>query len=123
MDIPIFVAFPRFSDTAKKIAQGHNIILIEGSPDEPDNVARIKMEIQSRLNGRPKPSPDSTETGETSVKAQQKTSQAAQREAEEEEKKAQVQLFTTTSTIHPEPKKKSRFMKLLKGEKKEEDEE
>jgi ssDNA-binding Zn-finger/Zn-ribbon topoisomerase 1 len=123
VDIPIFVAFPRFSDTAKKIAQGHSIILIEGSPDEPDNVARIKMEIQNRLNGSPKPSPNLKVTTEASVKTQQKTSLAAQREAEEAEKKAQVQLFTTTSTIHPEPKKKSRFMKLLKGEKKEEDEE
>ena len=123
VDIPIFVAFPRFSDTAQKIAQGHNMILIEGSPDEPDNVARIKMEIQNRLEPRPTMHTGPEGATEIPVEIEKTKLPTAQRVAQEEEKKSQVQLFTTTSTIHPEPKKKSRFMKLLKSKKTEEDEE
>jgi Zn finger protein HypA/HybF involved in hydrogenase expression len=122
VDIPIFVAFPRFSDTAQKIAQGHNMILIEGSPEEPDNVARIKSEIQYRLEPRPATTAE-TPSSVVPVQVEKTKAQTAKQAALEEEKKAQVQLFSTTSTIHPEPKKESRFRKLLKGKKKEEDEE
>ena len=125
VDIPIFVAFPKFSSTARKIAQGHNIILLEGSPDEPDNVARIKMEIQNRLSQRPSVPVDTTGKTEASVTVAKVAPQTAQKIAsqKEAEKKAQVQLFSATSTIHPEPKKKS-FIKLWKSsvkKKKEED--
>jgi hypothetical protein len=117
VDLPIFIAIPRFSDTAQKVAQGHNILLIEGSPDESDNIARIKMEIQSRLNGRRATTLDAASTKtDTALKVQQKSSQTTQRvtpEKEEEEKK--VQFFSTTSSIHPESKKTSGFIKYLKG--------
>jgi hypothetical protein len=49
VDLPVFIAIPKFSGPALKIAQGHNILLIEGSPEEPDNLARLKSEIQNRL--------------------------------------------------------------------------
>ena len=125
VDIPIFVAFPKFSDTAQKIAQGHNMILIEGSPDEPDNVARMKMEIQNRLSGRSKVVTGEPDSNDVEVSPQSKPQPVVQRSAsqKDEEKKAQVQLFTTTSTIHPEPKKTGKFMKYLKSRKKKEDEE
>jgi hypothetical protein len=123
VDIPIFVAFPRFSDTAQKIAQGHNMILIEGSPDEPDNVARIKAEIQNRLTPKPTTPTASENTSSTPVTAEKTKTQTIHGEPLEGDKKSQVKLFSTTSTIHPEPKKKSRFMKLIKGQKEEESEE
>jgi predicted RNA-binding Zn-ribbon protein involved in translation (DUF1610 family) len=49
VDLPVFIAIPKFSGAALKIAQGHNILLIEGSPEEPDNLARLKLEIQNRF--------------------------------------------------------------------------
>jgi len=117
VDLPVFVAIPKFSATAHKIAQGHNILLIEGSTEETDNIARMKLEIENRLSGRPPTQPEGTGTKtDTAQKAQQSGTQAARwsKEEEEEEKKAQIQLFSTTSSIHPEPKKTSGFMKYLK---------
>jgi hypothetical protein len=49
VDLPVFIAIPKFSGPALKTAQGHNILLIEGSPEEADNIARLKLEIQNRL--------------------------------------------------------------------------
>jgi predicted RNA-binding Zn-ribbon protein involved in translation (DUF1610 family) len=49
VDVPIFVAIPQLNETAKKIAQGHDILLIEGSTAEPEIMARIKSEIEKSL--------------------------------------------------------------------------
>jgi DNA-directed RNA polymerase subunit RPC12/RpoP len=49
VDIPIFVAMPRLQDTARKIAQGHNILLIEGSVNQKQFAQQIKQEID-RIN-------------------------------------------------------------------------
>lgn len=50
VDIPIFVAIPRLSDTAKKIAQGNKILLIEGSTEKTETITQIKNEIENRIN-------------------------------------------------------------------------
>jgi DNA-directed RNA polymerase subunit RPC12/RpoP len=52
VDIPIFVAMPVLNETAKKIAQGHEILLIEGSPDEKEVIENIKSEIESRIGAK-----------------------------------------------------------------------
>jgi predicted RNA-binding Zn-ribbon protein involved in translation (DUF1610 family) len=49
VDIPIFVAIPQLNETAKKIAQGYNILLIEGSTDEKEITAKLKSEIERSL--------------------------------------------------------------------------
>ena len=49
VDIPIFVAIPSLSETAKKIAQGHNIPLIEGSTEQKEVIDKIKNEIETRI--------------------------------------------------------------------------
>jgi ssDNA-binding Zn-finger/Zn-ribbon topoisomerase 1 len=50
VDIPIFVAIPKLSDIAKKIAQGNNILLIEGSTEQAEVINKIKNEIEARIN-------------------------------------------------------------------------
>jgi predicted RNA-binding Zn-ribbon protein involved in translation (DUF1610 family) len=50
VDIPIFVAIPGLSETAKKIAQGHDILLIEGSTEQAEVIDKIKNEIEARIN-------------------------------------------------------------------------
>jgi hypothetical protein len=50
VDIPIFVAVPKLSETTQKIAQGHNILIIEGSTDAPEVLNRIKKEIEDRIS-------------------------------------------------------------------------
>jgi ssDNA-binding Zn-finger/Zn-ribbon topoisomerase 1 len=50
VDIPIFVAIPGLNDTAKKIAQGNNILLIEGSTEQAEAITKIKNEIEARIN-------------------------------------------------------------------------
>ena len=52
VDVPIFVAMPQLNETAKKIAQGHNILLIEGSADEKEAIANIKAEIEKSLEAK-----------------------------------------------------------------------
>jgi predicted RNA-binding Zn-ribbon protein involved in translation (DUF1610 family) len=52
VDVPIFIAIPKLNETAQKIAQGHDILLIEGSIAEPEVMARIKTEIERRLEAK-----------------------------------------------------------------------
>jgi ssDNA-binding Zn-finger/Zn-ribbon topoisomerase 1 len=50
VDIPIFVALPQLNATARQIAQGHEILLIEGFMDEKE----LAEKVRSRLgNARP----------------------------------------------------------------------
>jgi predicted RNA-binding Zn-ribbon protein involved in translation (DUF1610 family) len=121
VDLPIFVAIPKFSETAKKIAQGHNILLLEGSPDEQDNIARMKMEIQNRLSGRPTAPAIGTEV-KIGEELRMQNTQTTKRATQQKEEEKKLQLFSTTSSIHPEPKKTG-FMKYLKSSRKKNKEE
>ncbi len=44
-DLPIFVAIPKLSETAKRIAQGYNLLVIEGIPQSKEQVAVLYDEI------------------------------------------------------------------------------
>ena len=50
VDIPIFIAIPKLNETAKKIAQGHSILLIEGSTEQQEIIQHIKQEIENRIS-------------------------------------------------------------------------
>lgn len=50
VDLPMFIALPKLSETARKIAKGHDILTIEGPPEGHDRIAQIKAEIESRIN-------------------------------------------------------------------------
>jgi predicted RNA-binding Zn-ribbon protein involved in translation (DUF1610 family) len=50
VDVPIFIAVPHLSENARKVAVGHNIMLIEGSTDEKEIMQRIKTEVANRIN-------------------------------------------------------------------------
>jgi len=52
VDLPIFVAIPKLGETAKRIAQGYNILVIEGIPKEKESLAMLNDEIQRRLSER-----------------------------------------------------------------------
>ena len=49
VDLPIFVAIPKLSDTAKKIAEGYNVLVVEGTPKEKEQLDQLEKEIQERL--------------------------------------------------------------------------
>jgi predicted RNA-binding Zn-ribbon protein involved in translation (DUF1610 family) len=49
VDVPIFVAIPKLSTPARRIAEGYNILVIEGIPQE-KQINLIKDEIQRRLS-------------------------------------------------------------------------
>jgi predicted RNA-binding Zn-ribbon protein involved in translation (DUF1610 family) len=49
VDIPIFIALPKLSEPARKIAKGHDILIIEGPPEGEERIAEIKAEIQRRI--------------------------------------------------------------------------
>jgi len=55
VDLPIFVAIPKLSETAKKIAQGYNVLIIEGLPRQKEELAVLYSEIQKRLKEVPAP--------------------------------------------------------------------
>jgi hypothetical protein len=50
VDIPVFIALPKLSETAGKIAKGHEILVIEGASNGGERLSEIKEEIKSRLN-------------------------------------------------------------------------
>jgi len=50
VDIPIFVAMPKLNETAKKIAQGHEILVIESSTIEKDAIEKIRKDIEVKIN-------------------------------------------------------------------------
>lgn len=52
VDLPIFVAIPKLSETARRIAQGYNLLVIEGIPQEKKQLAILYDEIQRRLSER-----------------------------------------------------------------------
>ena len=52
VDLPIFVAIPKLSETAKRIAQGYNLLVIEGIPQEKEQLGMLHDEIQKRLSER-----------------------------------------------------------------------
>jgi len=69
VDIPIFIAMPKLNENAKKIAQGHEILIIEGSTDEEEEMEKIKVEIEEKVNqiadkiiAAAEPMPDQAET-------------------------------------------------------------
>jgi predicted RNA-binding Zn-ribbon protein involved in translation (DUF1610 family) len=49
VDLPIFIAIPKLNETAKKIAQGQNILVIEGLPEQKEQLTKISEDIQKRL--------------------------------------------------------------------------
>ena len=50
VDIPIFIAMPKLNESAKKIALGHEIMLIEGATEEKGEMEKIKLEIEGKVN-------------------------------------------------------------------------
>lgn len=60
VDIPIFMAVPKLSEAARKIAKGHDILLIEGSPQGQEKIDQIKVELEERIKkiGSTKPKPN-----------------------------------------------------------------
>jgi predicted RNA-binding Zn-ribbon protein involved in translation (DUF1610 family) len=49
VDVPIFVVVPQLNETAKKVALGHNIMVIEGATEEQEIIKKIKTEIENRI--------------------------------------------------------------------------
>jgi DNA-directed RNA polymerase subunit RPC12/RpoP len=49
VDIPAFVAIPKLNDVAKKIAEGNQILIVEGSTDNPEAIKYIQQEIENRI--------------------------------------------------------------------------
>ncbi len=67
VDVPIFMAIPQLNETARKIAQGHNILLIEGSADEKEVMAKIKNEIEKSLETKSQDNLLSNQPGESKL--------------------------------------------------------
>ena len=68
VDVPIFAAIPHLNETAKKIAQGHNILLIEGSADEQEGIGKLRTEIERIIEAKPQDSSISKQPEEDTPK-------------------------------------------------------
>jgi len=97
VDLPIFIALPKLSETARKIAKGHDILTIEGSPEGHDRIAQIKAEIESRIN-------------------QKKTVQLEPKAAAEPPMKSEKvpQILTKSSVISDAKQKRTALIGVLK---------
>jgi hypothetical protein len=110
VDIPIFIAIPRLSETAKKIAQGHQILLIEGSPENQQTLDQIKNEIELRIKQKTHPQQEILVLPDE----QKEDSKTIEYKSE-----IKPQLFSTISSIHnseksTKTKKLSRFINSFK---------
>jgi len=105
VDIPIFLAIPKLNETAKKIANGYQILLIEGSPESQEAIDQIRREIEFRLAQKSsKSQPNALEPkGEQNGKIEYHTTK-------EDESEIKPQLFSTTSSIH-QPQKTTKTKK------------
>ena len=56
-DLPIFVAIPQLSTTAKQIAEGYQILVIEGIPTDRDQLTMLKQIITERFTHETYPRP------------------------------------------------------------------
>lgn len=113
VDVPIFVAIPKIGENARKIAQGYNILLIEGNPQRKEQIEVLKQEIRNRL------SEGKTEKAEgIRVSPEGGKTLRAKREPRRyiPGKGLKPQLYTPTPSVHPEPEpKKTLFEKLKKA--------
>ena len=50
VDIPIFVAMPQLNESAKKVALGHNIMVIDSSTEEKEIMEKIELAVNKRGN-------------------------------------------------------------------------
>jgi predicted RNA-binding Zn-ribbon protein involved in translation (DUF1610 family) len=50
VNVPVFVATPKLSDTAKRIAEGYNVLVVDGIPQGTREVAALQDEIKKRLS-------------------------------------------------------------------------
>ena len=113
VDIPIFIAIHKLSETAKKVAQGHQILLIEGSPESQETIDQIKREIEFTVNQKTQPPP------KTPMLQNEQKGKKEDKKTIKYKSKMKPQLFSTISSIHPSqksPKTKrlNRFMKSLR---------
>ncbi len=105
VDIPIFIAIHKLSDTAKKIAQGHQILLIEGSPESQETIDKIKTEIEFRIKQKTQREP------ETPAKLDNEQEEKEKQKAIEYKSEIKPQLFSTISSIH-QSQKSNKIQKL-----------
>ena len=113
VDIPIFIAIHKLSETAKKVAQGHQILLIEGSPESQKTIDQIKREIEFRVIQKTQPPP------ETPMLPNEQKGKKEDKKTIKYKSEIKPQLFSTISSLHQpqEPtktKKPIRFMDTLK---------
>ena len=112
VDLPIFIAINRLSEKAKKIAQGHDILLIEGSPENQGTIDQIRKEIELRILRKIKPLPEPPIlSNEKEEKQNKKTI--------EYKSNIKPQLYGTITSIHQsevssKTNKINRFMKNFK---------
>ncbi|MGQ9552429.1 MAG: TackOD1 domain-containing metal-binding protein [Candidatus Bathycorpusculaceae bacterium] len=111
VDLPIFVAIPKISETARKIAQGYNILLIEGNPQEKEQLEMLKEEIQNRLGAE---TLKKGESRQISPEVEKRLHSRREPRKIPPSKSLKPQLYTPTSTIHPETKSKRPLIDTIK---------
>lgn len=114
VDLPIFIAIPKLSDSAKETAQAHQIMVLEGSPESQEIIDQIKRESLLRLAQKTVPPPP--ESIEPKNEQQELEEDQATNEYPSEIK---LHLFNTTSSIHQpqkstKTKKTKMFLKSLR---------
>jgi len=113
VDIPIFIAIHKLSETAKKVAQGHEILLIEGSPESQETINQIEREIDFIVLQKTLP------PQETPILTNEQKGKKEDKKTKKYKSEMKPQLFSTISSIHPtqkstKTKRLNRFMKSLK---------
>jgi len=113
VNLPIFIGINKVSDEAKKIAQGHQILLLEGSPESKEIIDRIKAEVDLKIVDRKS---RHLEVSSDEVPKDNKKKRKAEYRSD-----IKPQLFNTVTGIHQSKnaEKSNRFGRFMKSLKKE----
>jgi predicted RNA-binding Zn-ribbon protein involved in translation (DUF1610 family) len=87
IDVPIFIGVNKISEEAKQIAEGHQILMIEGSPESQETIDKIRSGISLRLAKR--------DTIPLKTGSEKRT-----RRNEEYKSEIKPQFYSTVTSIH-----------------------
>ncbi|MBN2603962.1 MAG: hypothetical protein JXA91_07525 [Candidatus Thermoplasmatota archaeon] len=109
VDLPIFLAINKVSEEAKKIIQGHNILLLENSTETKENLDKLKNEIEKTIKAKIHPHLQVMASDDENTKG-----------IKNYESEIKPQLFNPISELHQtekssKSKKFRRFMRSFGG--------
>jgi hypothetical protein len=108
VDIPVFLGINKISEEAKRIAKGHDVLLIEGSPENNQTIKQIRDEIERKITNK--------KSKHLQITSDEKIIDYERKTKAEFKSEIKPQLFSVVSAVHQKEKvdRKEKFKGLFK---------